>query len=257
MLTVLPFEPAFFERFAIPSTYVGHPVLESGADRGDGDAFRHRHGLAPEAPLISVLPGSRQTEIARLLPVFRGALDRLAARHAGLTAVVSAPDSLREAVAAATRGWAVPTIVVSDDAEKYDAFAASRAAITKSGTVTLELALARLPMVVCYKVSPSTAFLARRLIRVDHAALVNLIAERAVVPELLQGACTAEEIAEKTDPLMRESPARMTQEAAFREIVRRLGEASPTPSERAAEVVLRLARQGRAPSAGPLEARTG
>jgi lipid-A-disaccharide synthase len=129
---------------------------------------------------------------------------------------------------------------VTDPAEKFDAFAASRAAIAKSGTVTLELALAGVPMVVCYKVSAVTGFLARRLVLVSHASLVNLLAERVVVPELMQEACTPAGIAEKVAPLLDEGAIRAAQLAGFEEVVGRLGGKSPAPSERAAEAVLEI-----------------
>jgi lipid-A-disaccharide synthase len=245
ILALLPFEPAFFKQFNVPCSFVGHSVLESGADRGDAAAFRARHGLAPEMPLVSVLPGSRRMEVTRLLPVFGAALARLAETSPGLVAAVSTVDTVADAVAAALEDWPVPTILVAGSAEKYDAFAASRAALSKSGTITLELAMARLPMVVAYKVSPLTAFFARRLIRVSHAALVNLLVERPRVPELLQEACTPEALAGAVQPLLEDGPARAAQLAQLDEAVRSLGGLSPTPSERAAEAVLRIiARAG-------------
>ena len=238
LLTLLPFEPRFFEAAGLPCSFVGHPVVESGAGRGDGAAFRDRHGIAPEATVISVLPGSRHNEVRRLLPVFKGAVELLARDRPELAFAVSTVEAVREEVAAAVRTWPRAAIVVTDPAEKFDAFAASRAAIAKSGTVTLELALAGVPMVVCYKVSAVTGFFARRLVRVSHASLVNLLAERAVVPELIQEACTPTGIAEKVAPLLDESAARAAQLAGFEEVAEQLGGEPPAPSERAAKVVL-------------------
>ena len=238
LLTLLPFEPRFFEAAGLPCSFVGHPVVESGAGRGDGAAFRVRHGIAPEATVISVLPGSRHNEVRRLLPVFESAAAILACDRPELVFAVSTVEAVREEVVAAVRTWPQATIVVTDPAEKFDAFAASRAAIAKSGTVTLELALAGVPMVVCYKVSAVTGFFARRLVRVSHASLVNLLAERVVVPELIQEACTPTAIAEKVAPLLDESAARTAQLAGFEEVAEQLGGESPAPSERAAEVVL-------------------
>jgi lipid-A-disaccharide synthase len=129
---------------------------------------------------------------------------------------------------------------VTEPEEKYDAFAASRAAVTKSGTVTLELALAGVPMVVCYKVSPVTAFLARRLVKLRHFALVNLLSDRQVAPELLQEACTPQAIVAAVEPLLADEAERAAQLSGFREVVARLGGVSPAPSERAAEVVLEV-----------------
>jgi lipid-A-disaccharide synthase len=238
LMALLPFEPPYFEDAGLPCDFVGHPVIESGADRGDGAGFRTRHGIAPEATVVSVLPGSRHNEVRRLLPVFEAAVGLLARERPGLVVAVATVEAVREEVTAAIRAWPRPGIVVTDAAEKFDAFAASRAAIAKSGTVTLELALAGVPMVVCYKVSAVTAFIARRLVKVDHVGLVNLLAGRAVSPELIQEACTPAGIAEKIAPLLDEGTPRAAQLAGFEAVVEQLGGRSPTPSERAAEVVL-------------------
>ena len=240
LMALLPFEPPYFEDAGLPCDFVGHPIVESGADRGDGAAFRGRHGIAPEATVVSVLPGSRHNEVGRLLPVFEGAVELLARTRPDLAVAVATVEAVRDQVTAAVRAWPRPVIVVTDPAEKYDAFAASRAAIAKSGTVTLELALAGVPMVVCYKMSAITAFVARRLVRVDYASLVNLLADRAVSPELLQEVCTPAGIAEKFAPLLEDGAARAAQLAGFEAVVGQLGGTSPAPSERAAAVVLEV-----------------
>jgi len=143
-----------------------------------------------------------------------------------------------EAVRAGLADWPVPTVLVTEERDKYDAFAASRAAITKSGTVTLELALAGLPMVVTYRVSPTSAFLARRLITVDYVSLVNLLLQRPLVPELLQEDCTPERIAAETTALLDDEAAHAAQCRGLAEVIEGLGGLSPVPSQRAAEAVL-------------------
>jgi lipid-A-disaccharide synthase len=243
VMALLPFEPKFFEGYGLPCTFVGHPVLEAGVEDGDGAAFRVRHGIAPEATLVSVLPGSRHTEVRRLLPVFAQSVRLLGQNRPDLAVAVSTVDTLREEVAAAVRAWPIPSVVVTDPKEKYDAFAASQAAVTKSGTITLELALAGVPMVVCYKVSPVTAFLARRLVSLRFVGLVNLLSDREIAPELLQEDCTPEAIVGAVEALLSDEAARAAQLSGFREVIGRLGGASPAPSERAAEVVLHVIDQ--------------
>lgn len=238
VMALLPFEPEFFAKYQVPCTYVGHPILESGADQGDAEAFRRAHGIDPGATLISVLPGSRRTEVQRLLPVFGEVLERIKADDPTTTAVVSTVDTVRDSVIAAVKDWSCPTILVTDPIAKYDAFAASRLALTKSGTVTLEIAMAGLPMVVCYRVSALTAFLARRLIRIESVALVNLLAGRKVVPELLQEGCTPDRIVEEVLRLMRDDGSRAEQLRGIQFALDRLGTRSPLPSERAADFVL-------------------
>ena len=195
LLCLLPFEPAFFARHGLEARFVGHPVLQSGADTGDAARFRARHGIATDAPVLMLMPGSRRSEAPRLLPVFRRTLALLARDMPDLVPVVAASPVVAEQVRRAARRWPMPPIVVTDLDDKHDAFAASGAALTKSGTSTLELALAGVPMAVTYRVNPLTAAIARRLIRVPHVAMVNLLAGRLLVPELLQQDCRADRLA--------------------------------------------------------------
>jgi lipid-A-disaccharide synthase len=238
IMALLPFEASFFARYGIPSTYVGHPAIESGLDRGDGPGFRIRHGIADDATVLCVLPGSRMGEVKRLLPVFGDALLLLKQAHPGLAIVISVAHATTETVRAMTQAWPFQVVLAEMD-ERFDAFAASDAAMAKSGTVTLELALARVPMVVAYKVSATTAFLVRRMgVSVEHASLANLLAGRTVVPEFLQEDCTAPKIAGAVGELLDSKEARDAQLRGFNEVAKALGDPEPPPSERAAKVVL-------------------
>ena len=248
LIALLPFEPAFFEKYGVPCTFAGHPVIESGLADGDGSRFRTRHSLDQSAPIIPILPGSRRTEVRRLLPVFGRALHLLAQRHPQITAVIPTVEAVGETVREAVAGWRVPAIVVTEASEKIDAFAASTVAITKSGTVTLELALARVPMVVSYKVNPLTALLVRRLLQVDNVALVNLLAERRLVPEFLQGQCTPPALAKAVSELLDQPEKRAAQLTGLAAAVERLGGKGPKPSERAADVVLSFSAGANQPS---------
>jgi lipid-A-disaccharide synthase len=238
LLCLLPFEPAFFARHGVPARFVGHPVLESGADRGDAARFRARHALAADRPVLVLMPGSRRSEVPRLLPVFGRMLGILAPEMPGLAVVVPTASAVAETVRRAAAGWALAPIVVTDLDDKHDAYAA--AALTKSGTSTLELALAGVPMAVTYRVNPVTAAIARRLIRVPHVAMVNLLAGRAVVPELLQQECTPERLAAVVRELLGNPVAAEAQRGAFRAVVAGLAAPSGTPSHAAAAEILRL-----------------
>lgn len=238
MMALLPFEPPYFAREGVACTFVGHPVLESGAGAGDGPAFRARHGIPPKAPLLCVLPGSRRSEVRALLLPFGEAVARMAKEIPDLRLVVPTLAPVAGEVRAAIAAWPGAAVVVEGEGEKYDAFAACAAALAASGTVSLELALAGAPHAVAYRVNPITAWLARLLIRVHFVNLVNLVLERAIVPELLQEDCTGEKLAEAALRLLRDPDARAAQRAAFTEAIRRLGRDEGVPSERAAEVVL-------------------
>jgi lipid-A-disaccharide synthase len=236
-MAVLPFEVDFFARHGVACTYVGHPAVEQGYGSGDGPAFRRRHAISADATVLAVLPGSRRGEVSRLLPVFRDALADIGRHTKELTAVIPTTEGTREMVAREVSTWPWRSVVVSDTTEQPDAFAACEAAITKSGTSTLHLALARVPMVVCYKVNALTAVVARRVIAVRHVALANLLTKNPVVPELLQGACTAQNISREIRDLLSDSRRRAEQMASFDEVSSAVGLTGELPSERAAAVV--------------------
>lgn len=238
LMALLPFEPPYFDKVGLSCAYVGHPVIESGADRGDAAAFRARHGIPEAAPLLCVLPGSRRGEVARLLPVFGETAARLASQIPGLRVVVPTVTTVAEAVRQGTQSWSVPVTIVAGTAEKYDAFAASRAALAASGTVALELAMAGLPMIVAYRTSPITAWVVRRLVKVSFANLVNLVLGRLLVPEMIMEDCVPERLSSAVAPLMLDEAARRTQRDGFAEALEKLGRGGASPSVRAADEVL-------------------
>jgi lipid-A-disaccharide synthase len=162
----------------------------------------------------------------------------LAVRHRGLRVVLPTVPNVAADVEAVTKDWPVPTIVVMGDSAKFDAFAAGRAALACSGTVALELALARLPTVIAYKVNALTAAIVRRLIRVRFVNLVNLMLDRPLVPELLQDDCTPERLVAALEPLLGDDMARADQIAGVQDVAVWLGEGALAPSRRAADVVL-------------------
>lgn len=243
LLALLPFEPPYFTREGLDCEFVGHSVVESRAGRGDGAAFRARHGLAVDAPVLAVLPGSRRGEVARLLPVFGETMALLRKSHGpGLTVAIPTMPAVRAAVAAATADWPLPVILLEGDGEKFDAFAAATAALAASGTVSLELALARLPAVICYRVHPLTHAVVRRLVRVSYANLVNLMLNRMSTPELLQDDCRPDLLHREIARLLDDPAARAAQIADVAHVAAWLGEGDVPPSERAARAVLALAR---------------
>ena len=254
ILALLPFEGAWFERHGITVEFVGHPVLESGLDRGDGGAFRARHGVADAERLVLVMPGSRRTEVSRLLPVFGAALARL---PAGFRAVVPLAGPVAEAVRAGTAGWPLAPILLTGVAEKADAFAACEIGLIKSGTSSLECAVAGLPHVVAYKVNPITAAIVRRVVKVPYANLVNLLLDREVVPELIQEACRPELIGQALLALLGEGE--MPTERARHVASRATGMAADAAAQRAGfvEALNMLYPPGLAPSAAAAEAVLG
>ena len=240
LLCLLPFEPAFFAGHGLAAEFVGHPVLESGAETGDAARFRAAQGLAPHAMPVVLMPGSRVTEITRLMPIFAEALHLLEDRFPNLVPVMPVAASVAPRVTEAVAAWPHKPILVTGLAEKHDAFAAARVALTKSGTSTLELALAGVPMVVAYRVNPVTAAIVRRVVKVRYAAMVNLLAGREVVPELIQQHCTPGRLAAEVGRLIEDEDAAEAQRMAFATVMASLRPPDGAPSDAAAEAVLSL-----------------
>ena len=238
LLAVLPFEPPYFTREGLDCTFVGHSVVEGGAGKGDAAAFCAQRGIAPDTPLLTVLFGSRTGELSRLSPIFREAVSILHKKHPSLQIVVPTVPHLKNRVATEVATWGLPAHIVEGEKEKTDAFAASRAALACSGTVALELALARLPSVIAYKINGLTALLYRRFIRVAYVNLINIMHNRQVVPEFLQENCVPEKLAQAVDILLSDETARQQQIAKLAATAEWLGQGRFVPSERAAETVL-------------------
>jgi lipid-A-disaccharide synthase len=239
LLCLLPFEPAFFARYDLPATFVGHPVLESGCDGGDAARFRARYHLAPEDRVLIVMPGSRPGEVSRHLPLLDATIRRLGSR---VVPVIPLADQVAEAVRAGTARWSPSPILIEAVRDKYDAFAAAAAALTKSGTSTLELALAGVPMVVTYRANPVTIWLVRRMARVKYASIINLLAERDVVPELLQQDATPGNLCAALEHILTPEGA-AAQRAAFARYLPMLRPPEGMPSDAAADAVLSLIEQ--------------
>ena len=236
LLCLLPFEPPWFDRVGMPCRFVGHPVLEYGAADGDGQRFRRRHGIAADASVLCVLPGSRRGEVSRLAGDFGETLRRLAIGRAGLVAVLPTVETVADHVTEIASGWPTRTVIVRGAREKYDAMAASQVALAASGTVALETAIAGVPTVVAYRISAVTAYLLRRLVKVRFANLINLILDREVIPELLQEECRPDRLVAEVERLF--GPAGAAQVEAARPALIGLGLDDLPPSHRAAAAIL-------------------
>ncbi|MBQ3817756.1 MAG: lipid-A-disaccharide synthase [Acetobacter sp.] len=219
LLCLLPFEEDFFRHHGLKTCFVGHPVLQSGADKGNSQRFRRRYGVGEKAPVVILMPGSRRSESARLLPVFKQMLPLLQAKIPDIVPVLPVSAALFSSLEQAIKTWSVRPILITDHQEKYDAFAAAQVALTKSGTSTLELALAGVPMVVTYRVHPITAFLARRLICVPYVAMINVLAGAPIVPELLQENCRPDKLAQALETLLSQPQAAQHQKETFNNVL--------------------------------------
>lgn len=243
LLTLFPFEPAYFTKHGLRTTCVGHPAAQ--VPPGNGKSFRIANGIPAGAPLLAVLPGSRRGELARLLPVFEAALPRVAAAVPGLHLLFPTIPLVEELVRAFAAKTGLPATITTDAADKADAFAAADTALAASGTITLELALARVPMVVTYKLNPLTAAIGKHLLNVTSASLPNLLLGQTLVPELLQDQCTPEAIAADVTALLSQPTRRQAQLAGFEQIAEALRPPDGSPSASAAAMVLEEAARRR------------
>ena len=240
LLTLLPFEPPYFEREGLISSFVGHSVIESGADQGDGIDFRERYNISPDAKVLCLLPGSRLSEVKRLLPILGEVVARL--NNSKLHLLMPIVENVSREIRQEISSWRNTPRIINDDSEKFAAFAASDAAIAASGTVALELALAKVPYVTVYKLNPLTALIARSMIETPFFNIINILLGRESVPELIQENCKSDIILPYISDYLNGSDAAAAQIESFTDAVAQLKYGDENPSDKAATVVLDLIR---------------
>ncbi|MCK0151153.1 lipid-A-disaccharide synthase [Marivita sp. S6314] len=240
VLALLPFEPPYMQAEGMRCDFVGHPVVtDPVASADDIVGFRHRHGFG-DNPIALVLPGSRRSEVSRLLPIFQDVVQMLSAARPDLGFVLPAAPNVADTIAAAVKDWSVKPILLhtaSDTGrkEKTAAFFAADVAIAASGTVSLELAAANTPMVVAYDMNWLSRQIIGRMLRVDTVTLVNLVSDTRAVPEFIGKACEPAAIAKAVGDVL-DNPDAQTDAMAL--TMARLGRGGRAPGERAALAVL-------------------
>ncbi|MGB9468776.1 MAG: lipid-A-disaccharide synthase [Candidatus Acidiferrum sp.] len=234
-LCIFPFEKEFFSKAGISTEFIGHPLVGTVQATKDRRQFCESHALVAGRPVVTVLPGSRSAELAHHLPVLQEACARIHAKMP-VQIVVAAPHAKDSALL--KTGWPQGPKPCVVEGETYNALAAADAAIVSSGTATVEAALLDAPMVVVYRVSPLTATLAKPLVRTPYFAMVNLIADKEVVPELVQNDFTPDRVAGEVLKLLQDPNARRTMRAGLAEVRTRLG--PPGAVDRAADAITDL-----------------
>ena len=241
LLALLPFEPEVHARLGGPAcTYVGHPLIERAAwiDALDTEKLRARLGLTPGVPVLAVLPGSRASEVSRLMQPFGEAVALLQRQIGPVELILPAVPSVRPLVEEGLAAWPRRPHMVEGEEDKFAAFKLAQAALAASGTVTLELAVAGTPMVVAYRTDWLTASIARVVLQAHSVVLPNLVLGENAFPELLQENCTPEKLSAALRPLLASSPERDAQLSALGKIHDKLFLPEGTPSGKAAEAVL-------------------
>ena len=244
VLALLPFEPAEYVKLrGPPCSYVGHPLTEQITGLRPAAGEQKRREAAP--PVLLVLPGSRRSEIRHHMAVFGATLGLLRDEGMAFELILPTMPHLVDAVREGVANWPVQPRVVIGEQEKRAAFRIARAALAKSGTVTLELALAGVPMVTAYRAGTVEAWIVRRAIRVSSVILANLVLGENVVPEFLQQDCTPQKLAPALRDVLEESPLRRRQVEAFAKLDTIMSTGNATPSSRAADIVLATMRKAR------------
>jgi lipid-A-disaccharide synthase len=234
-LCIFPFEQAFFANAGVPTKFIGHPLVGAVQPSQTREEFCRSQDLDPSKPIVTILPGSRHAELAQHLPIIREACIRiLAHRPAQYVVAAAAHANVNELQS----GWNSAMTVRVVQNQTYNALAAADAAIVSSGTATIEAALLDVPMVVVYRVTPLTALLAKPLVRTKFFSMVNLIADRPVVPELIQKDFTPDRVSQEVLCLLSDPSSRDSLRAGLAEVRKRLG--PPGAVDRAADAIAAL-----------------
>jgi lipid-A-disaccharide synthase len=234
-LCIFPFEESFFGGAGVPTKFIGHPLVGAVQPTQTREEFCRQQNLDPNQPVVAILPGSRHAELTQHVPVIREACQRIhEQRLAQFVIAAPAHSNLKDL----QTGWNAALKVRVLEGQTYNALAAADAAIVSSGTATVEAALLDVPMVVVYRVTPLTALLAKPLVRTSYFSMVNLIAERRVVPELIQKDFTPTKVAEEVVRLLNDPREREELRAGLAEVRRRLGPQGAV--DRAADAIAAL-----------------
>lgn len=242
LLVLFPFEPPYFEKVGLPTTFVGHPLTEEKFDKIQPESFRKKLALTENEKLICLLPGSRTREVSSLLPIFIETLKQLSQKIKNFHLVVPTFPHFESYIRQELEKTTLKFSLVLDEQEKYHAMVASDAAIAASGTVALELGLTRTPFLIAYKVNSLTAFLLKRLIRIPYACMVNILLNKPLIGEFLQENCRPDLLSAHLYKILQEEKnQKLRQElSTIREL---LTYKNKQPSQFAAETILKILKK--------------
>ena len=243
LLTLFPYEPKYFTPHKLKTTFVGHPVIESSVLWANGEDFRTRYNIEENSKIMSVLPGSRHTEVSRLLPVFLDVVKIIKEKHKDFCFVIPTVSTVEDRVRKMVEESGLDIIVVNNESDRHDAFCASDVAIAASGTVALELAMVDVPHIVAYKLAPLSAWLARHFLKIQFVNLSNILLGREIVPELLQENCNEDKILYYVDELLKKQSLYDRQQEGFQKVKEVLGLGEQTPSANACDVIFDLIKK--------------
>ena len=245
LLSIHAFDAPYFEAEGLPVTFVGNSALTLDFSKAKPRRLLAELAIGPEQPVLLVLPGSRPSEIERVLPAFEDAVNILKAQDPELQVIVPAATTVADIVKSRVAGWPHRAHIIEGEPAKLSAMKAATVALACSGTVTTELALAGVAMVVGYRLGPVTAVIVRRLLRTPWITLFNIAAEDFVAPEFIQEDCTGPKLAQALGERLDDAALRHRQVLAQYAALDRMGRGGPDPSEAAADAVLKIVRERR------------
>lgn len=240
LLSIHAFDAPYFEAEGLPVTFVGNSALSLDFSEARPERLRAEIGAGAADPILLILPGSRPAEIERVLPTFEAAAAQLKAERPDLHLVIPAAPTVADMVKASVAGWSHRAHVLEGEAAKLDAMKAATVALACSGTVTTQLALAGVPMIVAYRIGPVTYAILKRLVRTRFITLFNIAADAAVAPELIQDECNGPALAAEVARRLDDDVLRRAQVRAQYAALDVMGRGGPDPDDAAAEAVLKL-----------------
>ncbi|MFI3242149.1 MAG: lipid-A-disaccharide synthase [Alphaproteobacteria bacterium] len=240
LLTLLPSEPQYFTPYNLTSKFVGHPVIESDVVKANVDDFYKNFDINKNKEIITILPGSRKTEVSKLLPIFLKVAEKLYQQNNNIVFALPTVKTVSKLVKSMINSSNLPIVLLESQEERYAAFKASQMAIAASGTVALELAIVDVPHLVAYKVSTLTAFILRKITKLGFVNLTNILLNKEVIPEILQEECNENKIFEITQEILQKEFLYQSQINNFIELKKVLGFGKQTPSENAVDEILKF-----------------
>ncbi len=240
LLTLLPSEPKYFTPYNLDTKFVGHPVIESDVVNASKEDFYKKFKIEKNKKIITILPGSRKTEVTKLLPIFINVAKKLSQKNNNLVFALPTVKTVSKLVKAITKECGLNIIILDTEKDRYNAFKASEFAIAASGTVALELAIAQTPHLVAYKVSKLTAFIIRKIANIKFVNLSNILLNKKIIPELLQEECNEDKIYKTSLELLNKKKLYEYQISQFPEIKKALGFNTQSPSKNAVDEILKI-----------------
>ena len=246
LLMILPFEAPYFDEVGLENTYVGHPIIEDKQKKGNAKQFIEKYRVKSSEKILTIMPGSRITEINRLMPIFCRTIRIILHRDPTIRPVIVTLPFLKKTIEKYSSQLPEDTIIIDSQLEKNNLFAASKVAIAKSGTGTLELSLARVPLVIAYKISFISYCLIRFIIKIKYANLLNLVMNKEIIPEFIQNKCNADDLVNSTLNLLKDSQEANIQVQEANEALEKLGLSDEiSPSAKAANVIIDIINKSR------------